>query len=79
MKYLLMFGLLLLCLWFLRNKLQGGSSRTAAKKPPDPARQAQLPTEMVACAVCHVHLPRSEALVGPNGLYCSAAHRQQAS
>ena len=79
MKYLLIFGLALLGLWFLRNKLQGGSTNKTTPKPPAPARQPQLPTEMVACAVCHVHLPRAEALAGPNGLYCSAAHRQQAS
>lgn len=79
MKYLLIFGLVLFGLWFLRTKLQGGSANKTAQKPPGPARQPQLPTEIVACAVCNVHLPRSEALVGPNGLYCSAAHRQQAS
>lgn len=79
MKFLLIFGLILFGLWFLRTKLRGGSVNKTEQKSPAPARQTQLPTEMVACAVCHVHLPRSEALVGPGGLYCSAAHRQQAS
>lgn len=78
MKYLLIFGLVLFGLWFLRSKLRSGSASTATRKPPAPDQQARLPTEMVACAVCHVHLPRSEALAGPGGLYCSAAHRQQA-
>jgi uncharacterized protein len=35
-------------------------------------------TEMVACEVCGVHLPKSEALIGSRGIYCSEAHRRQA-
>jgi len=31
--------------------------------------------EMVACAHCGVHLPRSEALAARSLHYCSAAHR----
>ncbi|MEO7954139.1 MAG: hypothetical protein ABIR35_08625 [Polaromonas sp.] len=33
---------------------------------------------MVACDVCHVHLPKSDALIGNKGIYCSDAHRRQA-
>jgi hypothetical protein len=29
---------------------------------------------MVACATCGLNLPRSEAVVGADGLYCSVAH-----
>jgi uncharacterized protein len=38
------------------------------------------PQDMVCCPVCSVHLPRAEALPGPDGrLYCSQEHRLQAS
>jgi uncharacterized protein len=31
---------------------------------------------MVACAHCGLNLPRSEALEGPDGFYCSEEHRR---
>ena len=34
--------------------------------------------EIVACKVCQVHLPKSEALIGSDGFYCSEAHRREA-
>jgi uncharacterized protein len=75
MKYLLIFGLVMVVFWLWRSSRQ--------KITPPPADNARPPpttrtTEVVACAVCHVHLPRTEALAGKHGLYCSAAHRQQA-
>jgi uncharacterized protein len=30
--------------------------------------------DLVACAHCGVHLPRSEARQAPGGLYCSEEH-----
>ncbi|MGQ2981692.1 MAG: PP0621 family protein, partial [Polaromonas sp.] len=49
------------------------------KKPPrpPPVSGPQQATEVVACAVCAVHLPRPDALPGRRGLYCSEAHRRQ--
>ena len=47
----------------------------AAPAPPRPA----APQDMVCCPVCSVHLPRGEAVAGPDGrLYCSQEHRLQA-
>lgn len=74
MKYVLVIGLVLVVLWLWRSNKRAGTSRPAAPAP-EPSKQV---TEIVACEVCHVHLPRSEALPGPGGMYCSAAHRQQA-
>jgi uncharacterized protein len=31
---------------------------------------------MVRCAHCGLHLPATDALPGPGGVYCSAAHRR---
>ena len=32
--------------------------------------------DMVRCAQCGVHLPRSESLTSGNAYYCSAEHRR---
>lgn len=81
MKYLLVFAIVLLVLWLWKNKRHSdtGDAQKAATGPKAARTGSRLPaTEIVACDLCHVHLPRSEALAGPHGLYCSPAHRQQA-
>jgi uncharacterized protein len=45
---------------------------------PPRARDAapDQPQDMVCCPVCSVHLPRGEAIAGPDGrLFCSQEHR----
>lgn len=59
-------------LWLARAARRRVGGRTADPAPPAaPPRQE----DMVACAECGVHLPRSEALPGRGGLFCSEAHR----
>lgn len=77
MKYLLILGLVLAVLWLWRNNRRT-RNETSQKMADDRPRSAVAVTEIVACDVCHVHLPRSEALAGPAGVYCCAAHRRQA-
>ncbi|MGH8832099.1 MAG: PP0621 family protein, partial [Polaromonas sp.] len=48
-----------------------------AARPRTNSKETEV-TEMVACDVCQVHLPRSEALIGSKGIYCSDEHRRQA-
>ncbi len=77
MKYLLVSAIVLFVFWLWRHNREAehhaaASSRTARSRP------AAKVTEMVACDVCEVHLPRSEALIGSRGIYCSDAHRRQA-
>lgn len=82
MKYLLIFGIALLVVWLWKNarraeardKMERDQSRPMASRNSE---KQLVATEIVACDVCHVHLPRSEALAGPGGVYCSAAHRKQ--
>jgi uncharacterized protein len=76
MKALIILLAVLAGVWLWRN---GRKKELAARNPP--AERSAPPTqlqEMVRCPVCGVHLPRPDALVGRLGLYCSAAHRQQA-
>ena len=77
MKYLLILGIALLVVWIWKSNRRD-DIRKSSRQVPRQSKQKVIPTEIVACDVCHVHLPRSEALVGAGGIYCSAAHRQQA-
>jgi uncharacterized protein len=75
MKFVVLIAIVFAVIWFMRNARRfedrPREDRTARRPPP--------PQEMVECAVCHVHLPRSDALPGPGGqLYCCAEHRQKA-
>lgn len=78
MKYLLVIAFVLVVFWLWRHNRE--AERNAAQPP---RRRAKAPaakeiTEMVACDVCHVHLPKSDALIGRDGFYCSEAHRREA-
>ncbi|MEY3871122.1 MAG: hypothetical protein RLZZ296_117 [Pseudomonadota bacterium] len=82
MKYLLIFSLTIAVIWLWKSKRRSSLTEKAKARPakPEPKnRMRQLPpTEIVACAVCAVHLPQTEALIGGHGVYCSDAHRRQA-
>lgn len=55
-------------IWWLRGARRAGKS-------PTPRTPSDEPAVMVVCAHCGVHLPRAEALPGPDGVFCSEAHR----
>lgn len=74
MKYLLVIALALVVVWLWRSNRRNPQER----QPTKPASRQGPATEVVACAVCAVHLPRADALPGGKGFYCSDAHRQQA-
>lgn len=75
MKYLLLIVVLVVAYMLWRN---ARIERKGAPPPPRPG-PANGPQEMVACSVCGVHLPRTEALPGPDGrVYCCQEHRQRA-
>jgi uncharacterized protein len=57
-----------LLLWLLFGRAPRGG------KAPLGARRGGA-EDMVSCAHCGVHLPRSEALAARSLHYCSAAHR----
>jgi uncharacterized protein len=78
MKYLMLIGLLLAVVWLWRLQHRNTLRKPRTSRTPKPTATNLPPTEMVACEVCGVHLPRAEALPGPQGLYCSDAHRRQA-
>ncbi len=68
MKYLILVGIVVLVLWLLRL--------TRRVSPPREQKRKEVEHEdMVACARCGIHLPRSEALPGRGGVFCTEAHR----
>ena len=74
MKYLLVLAIVLVAVWLWRNNRREGKQPPPAAKAPLPA-----PQDMVRCPVCSVHLPRTDALAGPDGrLYCCQEHRVRA-
>ena len=78
MKYLLVIAFILAAFWLWRHNQQ--VENKAHQTPPARGRgvPAKALAEMVACPVCQVHLPKSEAFLGAKGFYCSEAHRRQA-
>ncbi|MBI5918975.1 MAG: hypothetical protein HY849_06340 [Nitrosomonadales bacterium] len=45
------------------------------RKPPAAPAAPESSEDMVCCAHCGVHLPKSESLPDGDEFYCSAAHR----
>lgn len=78
MKYLLVTALVFVVFWLWRHNRQAEKNQAAAARPRKPYQPGTGITEMVACDVCHVHLPRTDALIGNKGIYCSDEHRRQA-
>jgi uncharacterized protein len=75
MKYLLVLIVVVVGLW-LRLRQRDGAAPEAGRKRPSRPGPAPPPAEMLACAHCDLRLPRSEALMDPQGRpYCSDAHR----
>lgn len=87
-KFLLLALLIFAVLWGPLSRLRGAKRKPPDAKPPTPSQtphpvaqqddaQAQ---DIVPCAHCGVHLPRNEALAGPEHgrgqLFCSAEHRR---
>lgn len=71
MKYLLLILLVLVVIWALKR------NRTEKAAPP-PQDSPTLPSNMVACNHCGIHLPQDEAVKGEKGVYCSTDHRTAA-
>lgn len=71
MKFLLMAAAFYVLFWLLRRSWQ----RARPLRPPPPAPTLAEPEAMLRCVECGLHLPRHEALAGPEGVFCCEAHR----
>lgn len=77
MKYLIVLVVVLVGIWFWRNNRRAELRKPPRQPPAPPVAGPKQATEVVACAVCALHLPRPDAVPGRQGMYCSEAHRRQ--
>ncbi|HYH42174.1 MAG TPA: PP0621 family protein [Burkholderiales bacterium] len=70
MKFLLLLIVIAVVYW-LFTSYKRKARREAEPKAPAGAE------DMVRCAQCGLHLPRSESLPAGTRFYCSAEHRRQ--
>jgi uncharacterized protein len=77
MKLVLVLVVLMVGIWLFKS-----SRRTTKEvKPPEsprPGKPAVGALDMVRCRQCELHLPRTDAIEGKQGVYCSLEHRKQA-
>ncbi len=73
MKYLLIIVIVLVVVWLAARARARVQARET--KPVPRAHDPQAVEDMVTCAYCQVHLPKSDALPGRGGYYCDASHR----
>jgi uncharacterized protein len=81
MKYLLIFIVLFIAIWLFRKGQRKEEQEAARKARPVPQKTPPTvgaPQAMLRCAHCGLHLPATDAIAGPAGVYCSVAHRQAA-
>jgi uncharacterized protein len=72
-----------LLVWLLIALLVAWRWRSKAQPPKSAARPHAQPeaagtVDMLACPHCGLHLPAADMVVGAQGRYCSAAHRDLA-
>jgi uncharacterized protein len=70
MSRLLFLLAVVVVVYLLLKSFRRQAPRQDASAPP-PAE------EMVRCAQCGVHLPKSESILAGGNYYCSDAHRRQ--
>ena len=73
MKIVLVLAVVLIGVWLFRlNRRSAHPPTRPAEKPP------VMALDMVRCRQCDTHLPKTDAIAGKQGVYCSLEHRQQA-
>jgi len=66
-RLIVLIVIVLAAVWLVKRALAGGGRPEVAQKPP-------VDGELVSCARCGVHLPRAEARVAGERLFCSDEH-----
>jgi uncharacterized protein len=72
MRFILLIVLVGVAFWMLRRALRSFNKPTIPEKPP-------IQGELVSCARCGMHLPRSEARGAGGALFCSEEHARLGS
>jgi uncharacterized protein len=66
-KLLVLILLVVLAVWLVQRALRAGNRQAPQSKPPEVG-------DLVRCARCGVHLPRSEARQAEGLLFCGEEH-----
>lgn len=69
-RLLVLVVLVIAAVWLIRRALR------SPREPGAGPRGRAVPGELVRCAHCGVHLPRTEARAAAGALYCSDQHAQ---
>jgi uncharacterized protein len=81
MKYAVVILVVLLGFWLWKKNRADERAQNSRDSDATPKRKSNAPSGtpqiMVSCAVCGVHLPQTDAVMGKFKHYCSLAHRQQ--
>jgi uncharacterized protein len=77
MKFLLLFLVVGVAAWVFVSRRRGPGGLGSPPAPPaKPDAPGALPSQMIACVHCGLHLPQAEAQADAAGrLFCSEAHR----
>ena len=71
MKFLLLVLGLAVAYWIFK-----AYKRKLSRGPKPPAPATGVAEDMVRCAQCGVHMPRSESLMSGQAFYCTSEHRR---
>ena len=72
MRFILLIVLVVVAFWVIRRALRSVNRPNIPEKPP-------LQGELVSCARCGMHLPRTEAREAGGALFCSEEHARLGS
>jgi uncharacterized protein len=73
-KFLLLIAVAIVAYLLFRGFRRDASIRDSAR--PAPPRDRSVPEDMVRCAVCGIHLPRSESFTSRGKFFCTDEHRR---
>jgi len=68
MRLVVLIVLVVLAVWLIRRAFRASTGKETLQK------RAPLQQDLVSCARCGVHLPRSEAHLAAGELYCGEEH-----
>ncbi|MFV9474837.1 PP0621 family protein [Advenella sp. RU8] len=73
--FIVLIIILMLAIRMFAGRIQAiFKNRQSPSHQPPATRQNQASESMVQCAHCHIHLPRSEALLKDGKTWCSEEH-----
>ena len=82
MKYLLVIAVVLVAFYIWRHNRRAEAQERAEAEQADRQRPSRrtpaVPSAMVTCRHCGLHLPAPDAVKGSLGFYCGPEHRRLA-